>query len=58
MTDDGNKLLHHRTEFDNWRSLTIGIYMALVGYAVMVGLPVISKQPGILRGRSRSGGRC
>ena len=42
MTDDGNKLLHHRTEFDDWRSLTIGIYMALVGYAVMVGLPVIS----------------
>ena len=28
--------------FDNWRSLTIGIYMALAGYAVMVGLPVIS----------------
>ena len=42
MTDDGSKLLHHRTEFDNWRSLTIGIYMALAGYAVMVGLPVIS----------------
>ena len=42
MTNDDNKLLHHRTEFDDWRSLTIGIYMALVGYAVMVGLPVIS----------------
>ena len=42
MTDDGNKLVHHRTEFDDWRSLTLGIYMALVGYAVMVGLPVIS----------------
>jgi predicted MFS family arabinose efflux permease len=42
MTDDGSKLLHHKTEFDGWRSLTIGIYMALVGYAVMVGLPVIS----------------
>ncbi len=42
MTDDGSKLLHHRTEFDDWRSLTLGIYMALVGYAVMVGLPVIS----------------
>jgi predicted MFS family arabinose efflux permease len=36
------KLVHNRTEFDDWRSLTIGIYMALVGYAVMVGLPVIS----------------
>lgn len=42
MTGDGSKLLHHKTEFDDWRSLTIGIYMALVGYAVMVGLPVIS----------------
>jgi predicted MFS family arabinose efflux permease len=42
MTEDGGKLLHHRTVFDDWRSLTIGIYMALVGYFVMVGLPVIS----------------
>jgi predicted MFS family arabinose efflux permease len=42
MSGDGSKLVHHRTEFDDWRSLTIGIYMALTGYAVMVGLPVIS----------------
>ena len=42
MTGDGRKLLHHRTEFDDWRSLTVGIYMALAGYAVMVGIPVIS----------------
>lgn len=42
MTDEGAKVLHHRTEFDDWRSLTIGIYMALAGYAVMVGIPVIS----------------
>lgn len=42
MTDNGSALLHHRTIFDDWRSLTIGIYMALVGYAVMVGIPVIS----------------
>jgi len=42
MTSDSSRLLHHRTEFDDWRSLTIGIYMALAGYAVMVGLPVIS----------------
>jgi predicted MFS family arabinose efflux permease len=39
---DTGKLIHHRTEFDDWRSLTIGIYMALTGYAVMVGMPVIS----------------
>src|SRR5210317_1237615 len=42
MSNEGSKLLHHRTVFDDWRSLTIGIYMALAGYAVMVGLPVIS----------------
>ena len=42
MSKERNKLVRHRTEFDDWRSLTIGIYMALVGYAVMVGLPVIS----------------
>ena len=42
MSNDRSKLLHHRTVFDDWRSLTIGIYMALVGYAVMVGLPVMS----------------
>ncbi len=42
MTTRENTLLHRRTVFDGWRSLTIGIYMALVGYAVMVGIPVIS----------------
>ena len=42
MNDKSSKILHRRTEFDDWRSLTIGIYMALAGYAVMVGLPVIS----------------
>ena len=42
MANDHSALVHHKTEFDDWRSLTIGIYMALVGYAVMVGLPVIS----------------
>jgi predicted MFS family arabinose efflux permease len=42
MMNDGTKLTHHRTVFDDWRSLSIGIYMALAGYGVMVGLPVIS----------------
>jgi predicted MFS family arabinose efflux permease len=42
MSDSQNKVLHQKTVFDDWRSLTIGIYMALAGYAVMVGLPVIS----------------
>ena len=42
MAEQHSDLVHHKTEFDDWRSLSIGIYMALVGYAVMVGLPVIS----------------
>ena len=42
MAADHSGLMHHKTIFDDWRSLTLGIYMALVGYAVMVGLPVIS----------------
>ena len=41
-TASGTALVHRKTEFDDWRSLTIGIYMALTGYALMVGLPVIS----------------
>jgi predicted MFS family arabinose efflux permease len=42
MAVDHSGLMHNKTVFDDWRSLTLGIYMALVGYAVMVGLPVIS----------------
>ena len=42
MTRHPDGLVHHKTVFDDWRSLTIAIYMALVGYAVMVGMPVIS----------------
>jgi len=30
------------TIFDGWRSITISLYMTLVGYAVLVGVPVIS----------------
>ena len=42
MATDGAKLLHHRTVFDEWRSITVAIGMALIGYVVMVGIPVIS----------------
>jgi predicted MFS family arabinose efflux permease len=31
-----------KTVFDGWRSISIGLYMSLVGYAVLVGVPVIS----------------
>ena len=30
------------TAFDSWRSLIISLYMTLVGYGVLVGIPVIS----------------
>ncbi len=42
IADDANRLLHHETVFDGWRSLAINLYMALVGYSVMVSIPVIS----------------
>ncbi|MFT5451894.1 MAG: putative MFS family arabinose efflux permease [Enterobacterales bacterium] len=29
-------------KFDSWRSISIALYMALVGYSVMVSIPVIS----------------
>ncbi|MBT8064164.1 MAG: MFS transporter [Gammaproteobacteria bacterium] len=31
-----------RSIFDGWRSISIALYMTLVGYAVLVGVPVIS----------------
>jgi hypothetical protein len=42
MSDEGAELLHHRTVFDGWRSIRISLYMTLVGYGVLVGIPVIS----------------
>ena len=42
MTDTANTLVHHRSIFDGWRSMSIALYMALVGYGVLVGIPVIS----------------
>jgi predicted MFS family arabinose efflux permease len=35
-------LQHHRTVFDGWRSMAVAILMTLVGYSVLVGVPVIS----------------
>lgn len=35
-------LFHQKTIFDGWRSITVALYMALLGYAVLVGIPVIS----------------
>ena len=35
-------LVREKTVFDGWRSITAALYMALLGYAVVVGIPVIS----------------
>ena len=42
MPDTQSSLMHHRSVFDGWRSISVAILMALVGYGVMVGIPVIS----------------
>ena len=31
-----------KTEFDSWQSISLSLYMSIVGYGVMVGIPVIS----------------
>jgi predicted MFS family arabinose efflux permease len=42
VTTKGTELLHHRTVFDGWRSMSVALYMTLVGYGVLVAIPVIS----------------
>jgi hypothetical protein len=42
VTTWNSTLLHDRTVFDGWRSTNIGLYMAIVGQGVTVGIPVIS----------------
>lgn len=41
-SENGATLQHHRTVFDGWRSISLSLYMTLSGYAVLVGVPVIS----------------
>ena len=42
MTRALDSLPRQRTVFDDWRSIGISLYMALVGYGILVGIPVIS----------------
>lgn len=42
MTDDSINSGRISNIFDGWRSISIALYMALVGYSVMVGIPVLS----------------
>jgi len=39
---DSGAVDFHPTVFDGWRSISISLYMTLIGYAVLVGVPVIS----------------
>ena len=43
MTTNNSMTVNNpKTAFDNWRSIVISLYMTLVGYGVLVGIPVIS----------------
>ena len=42
VTAANAELLHEKTVFDGWRSMSLALYMTLVGYGVLVGIPVIS----------------
>jgi predicted MFS family arabinose efflux permease len=36
------RLHHEKTPFDDWKSISVALYMTLIGYGVLVGIPVIS----------------
>jgi predicted MFS family arabinose efflux permease len=42
MTNDPATIAGNSSIFDGWRSISIAIFMALVGYSVMVSVPVLS----------------
>ncbi len=42
MTNDSTTASRTSVIFDGWRSISISLYMALVGYSVMVSVPVLS----------------
>ena len=42
MTDDATTGAGMSNNFDSWHSISIAIFMALVGYSVMVSVPVLS----------------
>ena len=42
MTTESQIPAREATEFDGWRSISLSLIMTLVGYGVMVGIPVIS----------------
>jgi len=42
MTHDADTTVGAPIAFDNWRTIAFAVFMALVGYSVMVTVPVLS----------------
>ena len=42
MKNQSSQQFTERTAFDDWRSISLSLFMTLVGYGVMVAIPVIS----------------
>ena len=42
MNDASGQSLGLKNPFDSWKSIVISLYMTLIGYGVLVGIPVIS----------------
>ena len=42
MNDTNAQTMDLKTPFDSWKSIVISLYMTLIGYGVLVGIPVIS----------------
>ncbi|NOR19556.1 MAG: MFS transporter, partial [Xanthomonadales bacterium] len=42
MINDTADTVAFSNKFDGWRSISIALFMALVGYSVMVSVPVLS----------------
>jgi len=42
MKTTHSTLKHARTPYDGWRSISISLFMTLIGYGVLVAIPVIS----------------
>ena len=42
MSDTNGQSMGLKNPFDSWKSIIISLYMTLIGYGVLVGIPVIS----------------
>jgi MFS family permease len=42
MSETNAQSMGLKNPFDSWKSITISLYMTLIGYGVLVGIPVIS----------------